>query len=160
MENRKPAWTRKICLKTSNDSSGCASWSLWGWGRVQGVSRILSPRSVSLPGGFTSRSSRRGRTYAEPHCSGHPCTAICRYQGYSGFLSPKPNRLKNQHNPEWANKAWRAVFGTLIANGKLTEHQTLTLASVIIFTMLYSDLFSSLELYLFLKQVLFVLATY
>ena len=43
------------------------------------------------------------------------------------------------------------MFGSVIANGKLMEQQTLTLASSDHFTMLYSDLFSSLGLYLFLK---------
>lgn len=43
------------------------------------------------------------------------------------------------------------MFGSLVANGKLTEQQTLTLASGDDFAVLYSDLFSSLGLYLFLK---------
>jgi len=43
------------------------------------------------------------------------------------------------------------MFGSLIANSKLTEQQTLMLASSDRFTVLYADLFSSLGLYLFLK---------
>lgn len=43
------------------------------------------------------------------------------------------------------------MLGSLTASGKLTEQQTLTLASSDHFTVLYSDLFFSLGLYLFLK---------
>lgn len=43
------------------------------------------------------------------------------------------------------------LFGSLAANSKLTEQQTLTLASSDRFTTLWSDLFSSLGRYLFLK---------